>query len=204
MAGIILLAAGLGSRFIAAGGEGNKLNATLSKTAENAASVFDTTLGHALDSGLPVHVVTRAGNLQVQASCRRAGVPFTLTESTGTGGSIAAGVRDTPEWDGWLVHLADMPFVTPDIFAAVAASLPLKPVVRPYWQNQPGHPVGFARQMRDALLQLHGDHDARELIRSQPLLRLDVTTPAVITDIDLPEQLSLSALFSNGSPHAAS
>jgi len=204
MAGIILLAAGLGSRFIAAGGKGNKLNTILTKTAQSAATLFDLTLRQVLSSGLPVRVVTRAENSQVQASCLREGVPFTLTESAGTGGSVAAGVRDTPDWDGWLVHLADMPFVTPDIFAAVAASLPLKPVVRPYWQNQPGHPVGFARQMRDALLQLHGDHDARELIRSQPLLRLDVTTPAVITDIDLPEQLSLSALFSNGSPHAAS
>ena len=204
MTGIILLAAGLGSRFIAAGGEGNKLNATLSKTAENAASVFDITLGHALESGLPVHVVTRAGNLQVQASCRRAGVPFTLTESTGTGGSIAAGVRDTPEWDGWLVHLADMPFVTPDIFATVADTLHLKPVVRPFWQNEPGHPVGFAREMGDKLLQLRGDHDARELIRSHDLLRIDFNTSGVIADIDLPGDLALSPQLLNGNLHAAS
>lgn len=204
MAGIILLAAGLGSRFIAAGGEGNKLNATLTETAENANSIFDVTLGQALKSGLAVHVVTRAGNIQVQVSCRHAGVPFTLTESAGTGGSIAAGVRDTPEWDGWLVHLADMPFVTPDIFATVADTLHLKPVVRPFWQNEPGHPVGFSREMGDKLLQLHGDHDARELIRSHDLLRIDFNTSSVITDIDLPEDLSHSLLALNGTLHAAS
>ncbi|CAM3876034.1 nucleotidyltransferase family protein [Rahnella bruchi] len=195
MTGIILLAAGSGTRFIAAGGEGNKLNAALSKTAENPVTVFETTLNQLIASGMPVHVVTRSENLQVQASCARKEVPFTLTDSAGTGESIAAGVRDTPEWDGWLIHLADMPFVPAEVFTAVASNLQQALVVRPFWQNQPGHPVGFARPMREGLLQLRGDHGARELIRSYEILRLDLNNPAVIADIDLPEQLRDSPLI---------
>lgn len=204
MTGIILLAAGTGSRFIAAGGEGNKLNAMLTETAENAVTVFDATLRQTLASGLPVHVVTRPENRQVQASCARVGVPVTLTASLGTGESIAAGVRDTADWDGWLIHLADLPFVTPDIFIAVADTLRHALIVRPYWQNEPGHPVGFDRQMQEKLLQLHGDHGARDLIRSHDMLRLDFNNPAVIADIDLPEHLTHSPLISNGNLHAAS
>ncbi|RJT34376.1 nucleotidyltransferase family protein [Rahnella woolbedingensis] len=204
MTGIILLAAGSGTRFIAAGGEGNKLNAILSQTAENPATVFETTLNQLIASGLPVHVVTRAENMQVQASCARQEVSFTLTDSAGTGESIAAGVRDTPQWDGWLIHLADMPFVTAEVFATVAAGLSQAQIVRPCWQNEPGHPVGFARPMRERLLQLRGDHGARELLRDRDVLRLNLNNPAVIADIDLPEQLRDPPLFQNGQLHAAS
>ena len=201
MAGLILLAAGTGSRFTAAGGKGNKLNTVLTKTAENADTVFECTLSQILASGLPVHVVTRPENRQVQSCCARAGVPVTLIASGGTGESIAAGVRDTPDWDGWLIHLADMPYVTPDIFIAVADALRHARVVRPYWQNTPGHPVGFARQMREKLLKLQKDHGAQELMRSHEILRLDFDTAAVIADIDMPQQLQP---ISHGNLHAAS
>lgn len=204
MAGIILLAAGTGSRFIAAGGKGNKLNAPLQKTAGNAVTVFEATLRQARASRLPVHVVTRPENRPVQECCLREGIPFTLISSTGTGGSIAAGVRDTADWDGWLIHLADMPFVTPEVFAAVADALSQETIVRPYWQNEPGHPVGFALPMREKLLLLRGDNGARELFRSHAWVRLDFNNPAVTTDIDFPEQLSSSLLIPDGKQYAAS
>lgn len=202
MTGILLLAAGSGNRFIAAGGTGNKLNAVMTETAENSATVFDATLAHALASGMPVHVITRPDNLPVQTSCARAKVPVTLAETGGTGESIAAGVRNTPDWDGWLIHLADMPFVTPEIFIAVADTLRHAAVVRPFWQNEPGHPVGFARSLREKLLQLRGDQGARELLRGHEMLRLDFNNQAVIRDIDLPFQLS--ARVSNGNVYATS
>lgn len=204
MTGIILLAAGSGNRFTAAGGEGNKLNAVLSQTAENPATIFETTLGQLIASGMPVHVVTRPENGQVQASCANKEVPFTLADSAGTGESIAAGVRATPEWDGWLIHLADMPFVPVEVFTAVASGLQQAQIVRPYWQHEPGHPVGFALPMREKLLQLRGDHGARELLRENEVLRLNLNIPAVIADIDLPEQLRNLPLFQNGQRHAAS
>lgn len=204
MAGIILLAAGTGSRFIAAGGEGNKLNARLQKTAGNVVTVFEATLRQACASRLPVHVVTRPENRPVQTCCLREGIPFTLISSAGTGESIAAGVHATAGWDGWLIHLADMPFVTAEVFTAVADRLRQEMIVRPYWQNEPGHPVGFAQPMREKLRLLRGDNGARELLRSHRMLRLDFNHPAVITDIDIPAQLSPPLLISNLNQHAAS
>lgn len=189
MTGVIILAAGTGSRFIAAGGTGNKLNAIFPQTAENSETLFDKTLMQVLASKMPVRVVTRPDNIQVQASCARADVPVTLIDSAGTGDSIAAGVRDTPDWSGWLIHLADMPFVTPDVFETIAGMLRHAIIVRPYWQEKPGHPVGFAGTLRRQLLLLQGDHGARELFRTYPLWRLDLNIPAVTIDIDQPEHL---------------
>lgn len=202
MIGVIILAAGIGSRFIEAGGAGNKLNAIFPQTAENSETLFERTLMQVLASKMPVHVVTRPDNTQVQASCSRTSVPVTLIDSAGTGDSIAAGVRDTPDWNGWLIHLADMPFVTPDVFETVAGMLHHATIVRPYWQDKPGHPVGFSGTLRRQLLQLQGDHGARELFLTHPLWRLDLNIPAVTADIDHPEHLL--RLIQNGDFHATS
>lgn len=201
MTGIIILAAGTSSRFRAAGGCGNKLNAHLSAASSQNLSVFAMTLQQALNSGLAVHVVTRLDNKQVQAECADAGVSVTLIDSGGSGESIAAGVRDTPEWTGWLIHLADMPYVTSHTFRQVADALQQADTARPYWQETPGHPVGFSRILRAQLLQLSGDQGARQILQQHPPLRITLDDPAVITDIDLPSQRCVTA--SNRNSHAA-
>ncbi|CAI1963683.1 MULTISPECIES: NTP transferase domain-containing protein [Serratia] len=183
--GIVITAAGRGERFIQAGGSGNKLNALL-----QGKTVFEHTLQQALASGLPVQVVTRPENLPVQQVCAAYQVPCTLLASGGLGESIAAGVAATANWNGWLIHLADMPFVSPQIFVQVAAALSQHNIVRPSFQHQPGHPVGFTAILRKQLCALHGDNGARELLRSHGevyLLHLD--QPGIVQDIDLPSQL---------------
>lgn len=183
--GIVITAAGRGERFIQAGGSGNKLNALL-----QGKTVFEHTLQQALASGLPVQVVTRPENLPVQQVCAAYQVPCTLLASGGLGESIAAGVAATANWNGWLIHLADMPFISPQIFVQVAAALSQHNIVRPSFQHQPGHPVGFTAILRKQLCALHGDNGARELLRSHGevyLLHLD--QPGIVQDIDLPSQL---------------
>ncbi|WP_447872544.1 nucleotidyltransferase family protein [Serratia fonticola] len=183
--GIVITAAGRGERFIQAGGSGNKLNALL-----QGKTVFEQTLQQALASGLPVQVVTRPENLPVQQACAAHQVPCTLLASGGLGESIAAGVAATADWDGWLIHLADMPFVSSQIFVQVAAALSQHDIVRPCFQQQPGHPVGFTAILRKQLCALRGDNGARELLSSHGqvyLLHLD--KPSIVQDIDLPSQL---------------
>lgn len=183
--GIVITAAGRGERFIQAGGSGNKLNALL-----QGKTVFEHTLQQALASGLPVQVVTRPENLPVQQVCAAYQVPCTVLASGGLGESIAAGVAATENWNGWLIHLADMPFVSPQIFVQVAAALSQHNIVRPSFQHQPGHPVGFTAILRKQLCALHGDNGARELLRSHGevyLLHLD--QPGIVQDIDLLSQL---------------
>ncbi|RTF44768.1 nucleotidyltransferase family protein [Serratia marcescens] len=190
--GIVITAAGRGERFIQAGGRGNKLNAGFADAAGERRSLFEHTLRQALASGLPVQVVTRPDNLQVLAACAANQVPVTLLASAGLGDSIAAGVAATPHWQGWLIHLADMPFVGADVFRQVADALRQHAIVRPCYAQQPGHPVGFSALLRKPLCQLRGDNGARELLQGAAVHLLPLEQPGVVQDIDLPSQLPAS------------
>ncbi|HGM5995813.1 NTP transferase domain-containing protein [Serratia sp. CY74008] len=190
--GIVITAAGRGERFIQAGGQGNKLNAGFADAAGERRSLFEHTLCQALASGLPVQVVTRPDNLPVLAACAANQVPATLLASAGLGDSIAAGVAATPHWQGWLIHLADMPFVGADVFRQVADALRQHPIVRPSYAQQPGHPVGFSARLRKPLCQLRGDNGARELLQGAAVHLLPLEHPGVVRDIDLPSQLPAS------------
>ncbi|MEZ2576118.1 MULTISPECIES: nucleotidyltransferase family protein [Buttiauxella] len=194
-AGIIITAAGRAERFKKAGGQGNKLNALL-----NDGSVFAQTLHHALASGLAVHVVTRPENSEIQALCRAHQVPFTLIASSGLGESIAAGVCATPQWHGWLIHLADMPFVPPSVFVEVAQALEFHPLVRPYVNAQPGHPVGFSPAWFGKLCQLTGDNGARELLHGETIHFIEVKDSDSQRDIDLPSQLAQRSEKNHAAP----
>ncbi|MGK0688306.1 nucleotidyltransferase family protein [Serratia marcescens] len=190
--GIVITAAGRGERFIQAGGQGNKLNAGFADAAGEQRSLFEHTLRQALASGLPVQVVTRPDNLPVLAACAAKQVPVTLLASAGLGDSIAAGVAATPHWQGWLIHLADMPFVNAEVFRQVADALRQHPIVRPCYAQQPGHPVGFSARLRKPLCQLRGDNGARELLQDAAVHLLPLEHPGVVQDIDLPSQLPAS------------
>ncbi|RZF13973.1 MULTISPECIES: nucleotidyltransferase family protein [Serratia] len=190
--GIVITAAGRGERFIQAGGQGNKLNAGFADATGERRSLFEHTLRQALASGLPVQVVTRPDNLPVLAACAAKQVPVTLLASAGLGDSIAAGVAATPHWQGWLIHLADMPFVNAEVFRQVADALRQHPIVRPSYAQQPGHPVGFSALLRKQLCQLHGDNGARGLLQDAAVHLLPLEHPGVVQDIDLPSQLPAS------------
>ena len=190
--GIVITAAGRGERFIQAGGRGNKLNAGFADAAGERRSLFEHTLRQALASGLPVQVVTRPDNLPVLAACAANQVPVPLLASAGLGDSIAAGVAATPHWQGWLIHLADMPFVGADVFRQVADALRQHAIVRPCYAQQPGHPVGFSALLRKPLCQLRGDNGARELLQGAAVHLLPLEQPGVVQDIDLPSQLPAS------------
>ncbi|HGE8494471.1 TPA: NTP transferase domain-containing protein [Serratia marcescens] len=190
--GIVITAAGRGERFIQAGGQGNKLNVGFADAAGERRSLFEHTLRQALASGLPVQVVTRPDNLPVLAACAANQVPVTLLASSGLGDSIAAGVAATPHWQGWLIHLADMPFVGAEVFRQVADALRQHAIVRPCYAQQPGHPVGFSALLRKPLCQLRGDNGARELLQGAAVHLLPLEHPGVVQDIDLPSQLPAS------------
>jgi molybdenum cofactor cytidylyltransferase len=108
----------------------------------------------------------------------------------GMGTSLACGVAATPEAAGWLIALADMPFIRAETIAAVAAALRAgasiaAPVLA---DGRRGHPVGFAAEWLDELRALDGDAGARRLLQEHGArvrwLRTD--DPGCTVDIDLP------------------
>lgn len=122
--------------------------------------------------------------------------PGTLTvlpvaeADAGMGHTLAAGVRATPEALGWVVALADMPRLQACTVAAVAQALrDGASLAAPFHQGQRGHPVGFGREWRDALMALQGDAGARDLLREHAgrITRVAVDDPGCLQDIDTPD-----------------
>ena len=176
---VIVLAAGRGERFRAAGGQTGKLEAPIAGR-----TVLDHVLHAVAQSGLPSHVVR----------------PEHLAHQTrpGMGDSIASGVSATAGACGWLVLPGDLPLIRAETLRRVAQALLALPAgqetVQPWYQGQRGHPVGFRRACEAALRALRGDDGARGVLRQYPPLRVDVDDEGAVWDVDTPERLAQAAL----------
>ncbi len=111
----------------------------------------------------------------------------------GMGASLACGARAAGGSAGYLVALADMPFVRPSSIAAVRDALLAGAIVAaPYFHARRGHPVGITGRLRAELEALGGDEGARRLLaaREAELVKVPVGDPGVLRDIDRPDDLS--------------
>jgi molybdenum cofactor cytidylyltransferase len=111
----------------------------------------------------------------------------------GMGASLACAARAAGDADGYLVALADMPFVRRSTIAAVREALARgATLAAPYWRARRGHPVGFAGRLRGELEALGGDEGARRLLEAHAaeLVKVPVGDPGAIRDIDQPSDLS--------------
>lgn len=110
----------------------------------------------------------------------------------GMGASLACGVAGAPHAQGWIIALADMPWVAPQTIARVAAAITEgAPVAVPFYRGERGHPVGFGRVCYEALAALGGDEGAKSIIAAHRdgLARVDVDDPGILRDIDTPADL---------------
>jgi molybdenum cofactor cytidylyltransferase len=118
----------------------------------------------------------------------------------GMGASLACAVRAANAAgpvDGYLVALADMPFIRSSTIAAVRDALVAgAPLVAPYFRARRGHPVGLASKFRHELEALEGDEGARKIVTAneKSLLKIPVGDPGVLRDIDTPGDLAPPAV----------
>ncbi len=120
------------------------------------------------------------------AGCR---LVVNVRAGQGIGTSIAAGVAAAAPAHGWVIALADMPFLQTDTIVRVAHAIAQGALVAAAChRGRRGHPVGFARALRTELLKLRGDVGARAVLdhHAGDLVRLDVDDPGVLADIDMP------------------
>ncbi|MBL8302237.1 MAG: nucleotidyltransferase family protein [Ideonella sp.] len=187
-AAVIVLAAGRGSRF--AGSE-HKLAQTLGTS-----TVLGTTLRHAVESHLPVVVVTTAPLAAIAGRHVASRDVVVLppadgrsTEPLGMGYSIAAGVGARAHASGWLVLPGDMPMVRPATLQAVARQLADHPAAYAQHRGRRGHPVGFSAELYSELVVLTGDEGARRLLARYPATPVEVDDPGVLLDVDTEDDL---------------
>lgn len=166
---VIILAAGRGQRFSRSGGATHKLDALL-----DGVPVLERVLRSVTASGLPYHIVRPLGGPR--------------SRMDGMGDSIARGVADTAQAAGWLILPGDLPLVRPRSLMAVAHGLMTHTVVLPFWNGRQGHPVGFGRQCRAALMALGGDVGAAAIVREHrqagTARMLPLNDPGITMDID--------------------
>lgn len=165
---------------------------------------------HPLLTGVPI-AVTAARNLRaVLPECiavvRPGAAPLAgLLESEGLrvvvcanadegmGASLACAAQAAGEVSGYLLALADMPFIRRSSLEAVREALAGGALLAaPYFRTRRGHPVGIAGQFRNDLLACEGDEGARKLLAAHAarLVKIPVGDPGVIRDIDTPGDLA--------------
>ena len=183
----ILLAAGAGSRFDPLGRR-NKLLQPLpdgSAVAVASAASLLAVMQHVL-------AVVRPDAHQLGAELRAIGCEVTtcLHAADGMGASLAHAVQQSMNAVGWIVALADMPYLKPATINALLDALRNgADIAAPMHDGRRGNPVAFGRAHLPDLLQLSGDVGARRLLQDYPVQLVDVDDPGIHLDIDRPQDL---------------
>lgn len=189
--GVIILAAGAGSRFRRiAGPDKDKLLADCTGRDGAVRSVIEQVLVN-LPASLEKRVlVTSKDHPQAIRMAQAYGCDFVELDSPGLGDSIAAGVQACPDLAGWLMVLGDMPFILPSSIEQVAAGIREDGISVPVLAGEYGHPVGFGRGFGPKLMALTGDRGAKVLFAGAQVVEVPVDDPGVTWDVDVPEALT--------------
>lgn len=188
--GAIILAAGTGARFRAAGGAGSKLLAHY-----QGKPLVRHVAEAALSSGLAgVIVVTGHDDAPLRAAL--AGLPLTFIVNedyaSGMGSSLRVGFAARPRaWKAAVILLGDMPLVDAALIGQVAdAYAEDTSAVVPTYEGVRGNPVLLSARLAPEIAHLSGDMGARQILRGRKDVRdLPVTQAAARLDIDTPEAL---------------
>jgi molybdenum cofactor cytidylyltransferase len=142
-----------------------------------------------------VVVVTgaRAGDVQEVL----VGLPVDMVVNEAWAGGLSTSVRAglqalRPDIRASLMVLADQPALTPGLLRALVARFRATeaPLVVPCYQGRRGNPVLVARSLFAELMAVEGDRAGRVLLarHENELQLLEVGDPAVIADVDTPEE----------------
>ena len=181
----ILLAAGSSRRF-----GGDKLLATLPDGTPVGVAAL-----RAMRAALPgVIAVVRPHDEKLAAlfAAHGARVVHCARADEGMGASLACGVDASADAAGWVVALADMPWIATATIRAVADAIAAgASLAAPFCRGERGHPVGFAASHRASLQALGGDEGARAIVAGAgtALVRVDVDDAGVLRDVDAPGDL---------------
>ncbi len=185
----ILLAAGFGRRFqTAASSEQDKLLARL----PNQQSILfqsASNLIHALPNSIAV--------IQPEQIARKAilqALGFNVIESLrakeGMGYAIADAVRASQDANGWLITLADMPWITTELIQQLCAGVTDRgAIVAPRFNGKRGQPVAFGAAWKAALTELTGDIGARAILQTAEISWVDWHDDSIHRDVDVSSDL---------------
>ena len=189
----VLLAAGAGSRF-----GGDKLLACLPDETPLGVRAART-LHCAVDRCLAV-VRPGDGNLARLLDAEGLEVNLFPGADDGMGASLAFAVSASPDADGWIIALADMPFVRRETIENVAGRLREGAwIVAPSSRGRRGHPVGFNRALFPELIRLGEDQGARSILErhASRVEIIESVDPGIFLDIDTLDDISAAKTYTD-------
>jgi molybdenum cofactor cytidylyltransferase len=124
-------------------------------------------------------------------------VCFCSEEDTEMADSLSAAIKFSSAFkessNGFIIALADMPYIDPKTTAAIAFKLNEgASIIVPTYQGKRGHPVGFTGKFRNELENLNGDEGARSILKRYPeeITFLECNDSGILTDIDVRADLA--------------
>jgi molybdenum cofactor cytidylyltransferase len=142
-----------------------------------------------------IYVVTGHLACDVRGALANRPVHFIANENFVVGGmlsSVQLGVRAAhASCDAFFISLGDQPFIDPETFRqmTVAFIRSRAPILLPTHNGKHGHPVLIASDLAPQILALRSDETLNDFAKRQAneTLEIDVDDPAVVEDIDTPE-----------------
>ncbi|KAA0696855.1 nucleotidyltransferase family protein [Halopseudomonas laoshanensis] len=185
----LILAAGQGERYRQHRGE-DKLLAPSRANDASAAPILLATLRAC--AGLTERCVLVLSDDQperialAQQHAPALGIELLCISSHGLGHSLAQATEATESAPGWLVALADMPYLQASTWQRMAQAIQPDALVLPTFQGQRGHPrvIGsrYARQLRE----LDSDQGAQHLFRLPTVQEIEIDDRGILLDVDVP------------------
>lgn len=156
-------------------------------------------LAHVLEAlkaaGLPAIVVTGNAEAEIAVMADRFGFQSTHAAryAEGLSQSLAAGIAAVPEdWSAALVLLGDMPGVSAEHIAGLAAAADANRIAVPVHNGKRGNPVAWGRRYFARLRSLEGDVGGKALLAefADDIVEVPVESDAIFMDVDTPEALA--------------
>ncbi len=143
-------------------------------------------------------VVINSELISLTSQLEQLGLHVVLNEQSeqGMGSSIACAIRASesvyPDAGGWLIMLADMPYIEIQTIQQLVKQLEQGVgLVAPVYRQKRGHPVGFSPTYKSELLGLNQDTGARDILKKyhSELRLLQVQDEGILLDIDRPADI---------------
>ena len=119
---------------------------------------------------------------------------FKIIESVeaknGMGHAIADAVNQTKRAEGWLIALADMPWINALLIQQLANSITdPDSIAAPRYQDKRGQPVAFGSAWFNELSSLEGDIGARALLQNNKINWVNWSDDSIHRDLDVPADI---------------
>lgn len=155
-------------------------------------TIIETTVNSLPAVTTPYNVVVRKDDVLLKAHLNSLGFPTIEVSNAAQGlGSVIAEAVQQVKGASWIgVCLGDMPFIDRSTYVELAHQAKSSIILRPTYQNQPGHPVIFGSQFFTDLEKIQGDDGAKSILKSvsinqpQAISLVDIHDPMILEDID--------------------